>query len=135
FDRQYPEKQFPSNEIRIRRNAAAAVCYAVLPNDLFGAGSYFLEMDPSEEEPQMALIHDVFGSPFRTRAIDQAWLTPTVKQLATAIYEQRAFERLPILADALEDAGCTSADLLNHCRLPGVHVRGCWALDLVLGKE
>jgi len=55
--------------------------------------------------------------------------------LATSIYEQRAFHRLPLLADALEDAGCTDAELLGHLRGPGPHVRGCWALDLVLGKS
>jgi hypothetical protein len=55
--------------------------------------------------------------------------------LAQAIYDDRAFDRLPILADALEEAGCTDADILNHCRRPGEHVRGCWAIDLVLGKR
>ena len=50
------------------------------------------------------------------------------------IYQERAFERLPILADALEEAGCDDPDILSHLRGPGPHVRGCWALDLVLGK-
>jgi hypothetical protein len=54
--------------------------------------------------------------------------------LAEASYQERAFDLLPFLADALEDVGCSSEDILNHCRGPG-HVRGCWALDLVLGKE
>jgi hypothetical protein len=54
--------------------------------------------------------------------------------LAEGIYADRAFDRLPILADALEDAGCDAAELLTHFRGPGVHARGCWALDLVLGK-
>jgi len=68
-------------------------------------------------------------------AITRAWLTPTVQSLAQAIYADRAFDRLPILADALEDAGCTDASILEHCRSGGVHVRGCWVVDLVLGKE
>jgi hypothetical protein len=55
--------------------------------------------------------------------------------LAQAIYEDRAFDRLPVLADALEDAGCTNSDLLGHLRGPGPHARGCWVLDLLLGKE
>jgi hypothetical protein len=59
-------------------------------------------------------------------------LTRTVTNLAQAIYDDRAFDRMPILADALEDAGCTNQDILNHCRKPGVHVRGCWAVDLIL---
>jgi hypothetical protein len=58
-----------------------------------------------------------------------------VVHLAQAICEERAFDRLPILADALEDAGCTNADVLDHCRQPGEHVRGCWVVNLLLGKE
>jgi hypothetical protein len=78
----------------------------------------------------------IFGSlPFRPVTIEPAWITPTVKQLAGAIYEERAFDRLPILADALEEAGCTDADILNHCRQPGEHVRGCWVIDLILSKD
>lgn len=68
-------------------------------------------------------------------ALDRRRVSATVKQLAKAIYEERAFDRLPILADALEESGHTQADLLNHCRQPGVHVRGCWPLDLILGQE
>ena len=56
-------------------------------------------------------------------------------KLAQGIYDDRAFDRLPVLADALEEAGCTNAEILAHCREPGPHVRGCWALDLLLGKE
>jgi hypothetical protein len=55
--------------------------------------------------------------------------------LAQAIYDDRAFDRLPILADALEEAGCDTADILAHCRGPGPHVRGCWVVDLILGKQ
>jgi hypothetical protein len=62
-------------------------------------------------------------------------VSPTAAALAATIYHERAFDRLPILADALEDAGCDNADILDHLRGPGPHVRGCWALDLVLGKE
>jgi hypothetical protein len=62
------------------------------------------------------------------------WHGGTIPKLAQAIYDERAFDRLPVLADALEEAGCTDADLLGHLRGPGPHVRGCWALDLLLGK-
>ncbi len=55
--------------------------------------------------------------------------------LARSIYDDRAFDRLPVLADALEDAGCTDAAILDHCRGPGPHVRGCWVVDLILGKS
>ena len=81
------------------------------------------------------LLREILGNPFRPVALDPAWRTAAVTQLAGAIYEERAFDRLPILAAALEDAGCTSPDILNHCRQPGPHVRGCWLVDLVLGKE
>jgi anti-anti-sigma regulatory factor len=67
-----------------------------------------------------------------------SWLTwndSTVVKLAESIYQDRAFDRLPILADALEKAGCTNADILDHCRQSGQHVRGCWVVDLLLGKE
>ena len=87
-----------------------------------------------ESKNQTPLLRDIFGNPFRPVVADPAWLTPTVVAIASAIYEERAFARLPILADALEEAGCTDADLLLHCRTPGEHVRGCWAVDLVLGK-
>jgi hypothetical protein len=82
------------------------------------------------------LLHEIFGPlPFRSVIIARSWLSPTVKQLAEAIYTDRAFDRMPILADALEDAGCDNADILNHCRQPGQHVRGCWVVDLMLGKK
>jgi len=67
--------------------------------------------------------------------LNPSWLTPTVVSLATAIYDDRAFDRMPILADALEDAGCDNQDILKHCRSGQEHVRGCWVVDLVLGKS
>ncbi len=63
------------------------------------------------------------------------WNDATIPKVAQAIYDDRAFDRLPILADALEDAGCDNADLLTHCRSGGEHVRGCWVVDLLLGKS
>jgi hypothetical protein len=84
---------------------------------------------------QVALLHDIFGNPFRPVTLNSAWRTSNVTALAQSIYDDRAFDRMPILADALEDAGCDNADMLNHCRQPGVHVRGCWVVDLGLGRE
>jgi hypothetical protein len=63
------------------------------------------------------------------------WNDGTVVKLAQSIYDERRFTDLPILADALEDAGCADADILAHCRGPGPHVRGCWVVDLLLGKS
>ncbi|MCE9565688.1 MAG: hypothetical protein K8U57_27000 [Planctomycetes bacterium] len=81
------------------------------------------------------LLRDIYGNPFHPVVIEPSWLTSTVIVLAEGIYADRAFDRMPILADALQDAGCNSNDILAHCREPnGVHVRGCWVVDLVLGK-
>ena len=82
-----------------------------------------------------AWLHDIVGHPFTPETFAPAWRSANAVAVADSIYSDRAFDRLPILADALEDAGCTSRDILDHCRQPGVHVRGCWVVDLVLGKE
>jgi hypothetical protein len=85
------------------------------------------------------LLRDLFGPlPFRPVAVDPAWLAwngGTIPALARAVYDEHAFDRLPVLADALEEAGSASPDLLDHLRGPGPHVRGCWAVDLILGKS
>jgi hypothetical protein len=89
-----------------------------------------------EKEQQLTpLIRDLVGNPFRPVTLNPVWQTATVTSLAQAIYDERAFDRMPILADALEDAGCTSAAILQHCRQPGEHCRGCWVVDLLLGKQ
>lgn len=88
-----------------------------------------------ERENQAALVRDIFVNPFRPVPIASSWLTPTVTAITTGIYKEKAFDRVPVLGDALEESGCTSEDILSHFRQPGVHVRGCWALDLVLEKE
>ncbi|HEX4608509.1 MAG TPA: hypothetical protein VH092_09910 [Urbifossiella sp.] len=79
-------------------------------------------------------LRDIHGNPFRPVALDPSWLTEAVAALAAGIYAERAFDRLPVLADALEDAGCANPDVLGHCRNAGPHARGCWAVDLLLGK-
>jgi hypothetical protein len=84
----------------------------------------------------LPMIHDVFHRRlFRPITINPSWLTSTVFALAQGIYADRAFDRMPILADALQDAGCDNEEILNHCRQPGEHVRGCWAIDLLLAKQ
>jgi hypothetical protein len=89
----------------------------------------------AERRQQALLIRDVFGNPFNHITLDPSWQTSAVKHLAEAIYEERGFDRLPILADALEDAGCANADIIGHCRGPGPHTRGCFVIDLLLGRE
>jgi hypothetical protein len=85
------------------------------------------------------VLRCIFGSPFRPApALDPAWLAwndGTVAKLAAAIYDARRFADLPILADALEEAGCADAAILAHCRGGGEHVRGCWAVDLLTGRQ
>jgi hypothetical protein len=81
------------------------------------------------------LLRDIFGNPFRPVAFDPAWRTSTAVALAQQMYDSRDFGVMPILGDALQDAGCEHADVLDHCRGPGPHVRGCWVVDLVLGKR
>jgi hypothetical protein len=98
-------------------------------------GSYDTNLWNIELVHQANLLRCIFGNPFRPVTLNPAWRTSNVTALAQAIYDERAFDRLPILADALEDAGCDNADILNHSRQPGEHVRGCWVVDLVLGKE
>jgi hypothetical protein len=92
-----------------------------------------------ERFSQAGLLCDIFGIPFRpTPSLPiavLAWNDRTVLRIAQGIYEERAFDSLAILADALLDAGCDNEDLLAHCRSAGPHVRGCWAVDLILGKS
>lgn len=90
---------------------------------------------PSEERVQCDLLRDIFGNPFHPVTIDPAWNNGTVRHLAQAIYDERAFDRMPILADALEDAGCHNEEILAHCRGDSPHTRGCWAVDLLLEKK
>ena len=91
------------------------------------------------QRDQCDLQRDIFGNPCRPMPeLDPSWRARndwTVFKMALAIYNERIFDRLPLLAAALEDAGCTDAELLGHLRGPGPHVRGCWAIDLILSKD
>jgi hypothetical protein len=87
---------------------------------------------------QADLLREIFGNPFRNVVVLPGWLTwsgGAISKLARAICDERRFEDLPILADALEEAGCTEEAILKHCREPGEHVRGCWVVDLILDKN
>ena len=94
------------------------------------------------ERVNAALLRDIVGNPFRPISVDPVWLTPTVRNLARAAYAERHLpggdlgpRLLGVLGDALEEAGCTNADVLTHLRSPGRHVRGCWAVDLLLATR
>lgn len=110
-----------------------------------GGAAEAIEMEMAaasrEKQAQVAFLRDIFSNPFRPIYLNPAWLIP-VTNLATAAYEERALPsgeldtaRLAVLADALEEAGCQDANILGHLRSPGPHVRGCWPVDLLLGKE
>ncbi len=91
---------------------------------------------PLEALDAVELLREVFGNPFRPLVLDPAWLAwneGTVARTARVLYKERRFRDLPILADALEEAGCTDTDILDHCRAPREHVRGCWVVDALLG--
>ena len=126
-------------------HAASAAGQAALAVQAAHAGAWLhrglpapLLPDLTESLAQAQLLRDVFGNPFRPVTIEASWLAwrdGIVGQLAASIYEERRFADVPILADALEDAGCTEAPLLAHCRGHKEHVRGCWVVDRLLGKE
>jgi hypothetical protein len=92
-----------------------------------------------DEQMLTSLFFCVFGDPRRPLPLPAPellrWHDATIPRIAEGIYDERAFDPLPILADALFDAGCDDEAILSHCREPGPHVRGCWVIDLLLGKE
>jgi hypothetical protein len=101
-------------------------------------GATVLATKAVKSKQVLSLMYDIFGNPFRPITTDPSllvWNDGTIPKLAQAIYDKRAFDRLPILADALQEAGCTDPDILAHCRSGGEHVRGCWVVDLILGKS
>ena len=81
------------------------------------------------------MLREVIGQPLPPGYLLIAVAHDTAVSLARQMYESRNFTAMPILADALQDAGCDNEDILAHCRGDGPHVRGCWVVDLVLGRE
>ncbi len=132
-----PERYLGSNAIDVASHAVNAAYYTAFR--AFTPEAECKRVSRAELAAQAALLRDIAGNPFRaTPTLDPAWLTwcgGTVRRLAAVIYEECRFAGLPVLADALEEACCTDAFLLDHLRGPGVHVRGCWAVDLLLGTE
>ena len=119
--------------------AAKSRAYAAVARNPIEAIAIYLSAFFGERAAQAALLRDIVANPFTTlRPIQAAWPSwndSTVLRIATGIYEERAFERLPVLGDALLDAGCDDEPLLSHLRDVGPHALGCWALDLMLDKE
>jgi|SRR5579883_86379 len=141
--------------LREKQHLASAMFYLAQENDVFTwetalgvvqsvseavaarLGDYIAEFHESEREvfPQITLLHDITGNPFYPETVEPAWLTSTVVQLARTMHESRDFSAMPILADALQDADCDNDIILGHCHGPWPHARGCWVVDLILGKE
>jgi hypothetical protein len=115
---------------------ALADASAMPPGLVRSAGSTaFRAVEREQRAKQVGLVRDLFGNPFRPIRIDPSWLawgSGTVVRLAGSIYEERRWEDLPVLGDALEEAGCTDGVLLSHCRGPGPHARGCFVVDSLL---
>jgi hypothetical protein len=141
----------PTRELRIHSNAWEATGWWILialshgiqlANPEWQTGSDYDRLSAAELRRQADLLRCLLGSPFVTPSLDTQCRTREVVELAWDVYEDRVRPervldpgRLGILTDALEDAGCTDDAILSHLRSPGPHVRGCWALDLILGKE
>lgn len=127
----------------VARYAAGAVAWRIVGTAKSAThaaswASAWNQTEADEYKMQVRLLRDIFGNPFRPVKVAPKWIAwndRMVRRIAQSIYDERAFDRLPVLADALEEAGCGHEEILNHLRGTGPHVSGCWALDLVLGKE
>jgi hypothetical protein len=118
--------------VRLPRLTAKAVALAFAVKESRPIGN---EAE-AERVIQTLLFRDIFENPFRLTSFNPVWRTDTALSLASQMYESRNFGAMPILADALQDAGCEDEQILSHCRDANQpHVRGCWVVDLVLGKE
>jgi hypothetical protein len=121
------------------RPVVAPAWVALLARHAVAGGEGVPRGPDKERTAQAVILRDVIGNPFRPApAVPATLLTRNggcLVSLAQSLYEERRFEDLPVLADALEEAGCTDPDILSHLRGPGPHVRGCWVLDILLGKS
>jgi hypothetical protein len=121
------------SETRISNFYAAAFLAAKRISQAVAQGDK--NREENEDRIQCGFIRDIFGNPFSPVDFDSRWRTSDVVSLARSMYESRGFTAMPILADALLEARCDNDDILNHCRSEGPHVRGCWVVDLILGKQ
>jgi hypothetical protein len=116
------------------RAADACACYAAGRSNPYREGDEPPPAYLAESASQCGVLRDLFGDPPKPVPFAPRWRTPTVLALAEGAYEERDPTRLPVLADALEEAGCDDAAVLGHCRAGGQHHRGCWVVDVVLRK-
>jgi hypothetical protein len=115
--------------------AVFAAAWAIADDVSTAVDGLICVANSDEEAVQASIVRDIFGNPFRSVPFSPDWRTDTTVSLARQMYEARDFSAMPILADALQDAGCEDEAILNHCRNNGQHVRGCWVVDLSLGRE
>jgi hypothetical protein len=140
WDAAWAAMKYPYKGPPRRWSAFWAAAYTAHPRAFAAASSvagylsqtrdHYLNGNPAHAE----LLRDIFGNPFQPTTVDPAWRTAAVIELARSMYEARAFTRMRALGKALAQAGCSDAAILEHCRRPGKHVRGCWVVDLLLGK-
>jgi hypothetical protein len=143
------KESHPDAWTRPETRAARAAWHCTLPDEIpaahgaaYWAASALLDDEKGELRRQAELLRCLCGNPFRAVSVDRAWLTGVVVSLALAAHMERIPlsgeldpQRLAVLSDALEEAGCDDADILSHLRSPGPHVRGCWVVDLLTGRS
>lgn len=167
-DGPWPYPWTNERKLRLFADTGCALCQRFLESirEPYRMAEYVAGASCGTRAEKAAILRDIFGNPFRKVTFWKSrisntlldfpindcflrWNDRLVPRLAQGIYDERAFDRMPILADALEEAGCTNEDILMHCRglefvddrtwatepLRGQHVRGCWVIDLLLGKE
>jgi hypothetical protein len=142
FAERFADGTASDDERQFYRNQASSCARGAMARHVVSTGIAHELAGDADAWDRIVLVHllrcIVGPLPFRPVTIDPKWLTwnhGTVPAIARRSYDERAFHDLPILADALEDAGCTDYDILAHCRGDGPHARGCWVVDLLLGKE
>jgi hypothetical protein len=131
-----PEYQPAHPALQSSLAATANVCWATARIATRASrGKMFGPVYKAGAAAQASLLRDIIGNPFRGGADASIWLSQEAVLLANQVYDEGIFDRLAILADELEDAGCHDTGILGHCRGTGPHVRGCWVVDLILGKK
>jgi hypothetical protein len=130
---EWPKSVYSRAMLDVLRQRLSARKQELLDDEIY---SRFHNGDPEMADEELReFLREQLGNPFRPYHFDPAWRTETVLALATGIDADRAFDRMPILADALEEAGCDERGMLDHLRGTGPHARGCWVLDLILNRE
>jgi hypothetical protein len=131
----------PVHIVNVAYNAANhvvnATAYYVTINDHPYYRSHVIAnaaMASNTRKGQKQLVHCIFGNPFQVTKFDPNWMNDNASKLAQSVYIRKDFSLLSMLADELEENGCTDTQILNHCRNDKIHTRGCWVLDTILGK-